>query len=260
MKTPKRNLDISAAFAAADKTAIERESQSAELLWGTVTARAATDQGFREQLAKAPEETVKREAERLNIPISEQELSTAKELFSPALPGIDRKKVEELIFGTIRDVRRSFNVTLYLSIALFVVGLLLLIASVVFTWTKGAKAGSIFGIGGVASLVSSLLLNPLDRIRNAGANLVQIQMAYLTYYNLIYLLGSRNERLDVKDAKSYADEMRQSAISMVSTVQEIVKSAPPPRFGGGRKGRKGRAGAIAPHEGAAHHPEPHVDA
>jgi ABC-type multidrug transport system fused ATPase/permease subunit len=248
MKTKSKTLDIAGAFDAASKTAAEREAQAGELLWGQVTMRAANDEGFREQLAKKPEETLKREAERLQIPVSKEDLDTAKQLFgSPALPGIDHVKVENLIFGTIEDVRRSFNMTLSLARALFIVGLLMLVASAVLTIWKGAQAGSIFGIGGVASLVSSLLLNPLDRIRNAGANLVQIQMAYLAYYNLMYLLGSRNERLNVADSKAYAEELREAATSMVSAVQEIVEKSAPGRWegkGGRGKGGKGKGSGM----------------
>jgi len=215
-------FDFASVSAHAQKLAADNETQSAELLWGHVISRASQDESFRRNLANNPEQTLTREAETLNISVAPEQLHAAKALFSPAVPGIDRAKVEALIFSTIEDVRKSFNMTLQLSRFLFYTGVLLLLMSAVFTWTKGAAAGSIFGAAGALSLVTSLIRSPLDRIRNAGANLVQLQMAYLAYYNLLYLLGSRGERLAFADAQKYAEEFRQTATVMVSAVQSII--------------------------------------
>jgi len=217
-------IDFSAAAADAQKTAADIEAQASEVLWGHVLTRAAQDEGFRQDLAQNPEQTVTQEAQKLNVTVGPAQLEAAKALFSQAVPGIDSKKIESLIFGTIEDVRKSFKMTLQLSQLLFYVGIALLIMSAIFTWIKGAAAGSIFGAGGVISLVTSLIRSPLDRIRNAGANLVQIQMVYLAYYNLLYLLGSRGEHVSLADARNYAQEFRESATSMVSAVQSILQT------------------------------------
>jgi hypothetical protein len=220
------NFDFASTFADAQKIATENESHSGELLWGHVISRAAHDENFRKNLASDPEQTVAREAETLKIPVSQDQLKAAKAFFSRAVPGIDRDKVETLIFNTIEDVRKSFNMTLQLSQLLFFVGIVLLVASAIFTWVKGPIQGSIFGGAGIISLVTSLVRNPLDRIRNAGANLVQVQMAYLAYYNLLYLLGSRGDELPFADTQKYAHEMRESATSMVQAVQGILRLDP----------------------------------
>jgi uncharacterized membrane protein (DUF485 family) len=240
------------AFNDAQATVADREAQVNEVLWGHLAKRAAEDESFRQQLSSKPEETAAAEAQKLNLALAPAQIQKAKEIFgeSRALRGIDQSKVEGLIFGTISDVRKSFNTTLELSKWLFYVGLALLIAAAVFVATKqgqeAAQAGWLFGAGGIISLVVSLVMNPLDRIRNAGANLVQIQMAYLAYYNLLYLLGTRVENLPFEEAKKYAEEFRTTAESMVKAVQSVLdKNAAPPQIGDGKPSQPAAAPAVA---------------
>jgi hypothetical protein len=232
MSTNPVKFDFGAAARAAARVASEQDASASELLWGQITSRAVSDESFRRELTLNPESAIKREADRLNVQLKPEDLAKAKELFSPAIPGSKPEKVEQLVFGTIEDVRKSFKLTLQLSQILFGVGIFMLLVSMAFSIAKGRDSSTIvFGAGGVASLIASLVMNPLDRIRNAGGNLVQIQMAYLAYYNQLYLLGARQERLSSAEASLYAKELRETAVSMVGAVQSVLdKPVPPPNL------------------------------
>ena len=61
-------------------------------------------------------------------------------------------------------------------------------------------------------------MNPLDRIRNAAGNLVQIQAAYLAFYKQLYILGERSETLTREEVISYAQELRKAGNDLAQTI------------------------------------------
>lgn len=202
----------------------EKASGPNELLWGHVVSKAANDEEFRQNLVRNPEETVKKVATTLGVEVEPEQLKEMKKVFSPALPGVDLTKVEDLLFSTFADIREGFQTTVNLAKYLFFAGLAMLVAALVLAAFQ-RSATWLFGSGGIISVIVSLVVNPLDRIRNAGANLVQIQMSYIAYYNLLDLLGRRRENLSVDETGRYAKELRESASSMVGTLQSVLDNA-----------------------------------
>ena len=68
-------------------------------------------------------------------------------------------------------------------------------------------------------------MNPLDRIRNAAANLVQVQVAYLSYYKQLTMLGGDNrELMTLETAVRYSEELRKGAVETIEAVQKIVEA------------------------------------
>lgn len=191
------NDDIQQAFRGIEDAvdvAREQETQARLLLWERVSEKAITDEKFRCLLAEDPKRAIEQEAGTLQDD-SGQQVSVApgvveavaekaRATYSSVVPGVESKKVEELIFSTIEDIRRSFNLTLKLSQVLFYAGLLMMITAFITALAGGEKIISLlFGSGGMVSvLISSLITSPLDRVQNAAGNLVQLQMAYLAYY------------------------------------------------------------------------------
>jgi len=229
-------FDPQKALAGAAHLAASQEEQTRQLLWQHIQHKAVVDRTFREQLAENPREVVASEAEQMVDPsghkvqigtaVVEKIAEQAEETFSSVVPEIAAKRVEQLIFGTIEDIRTSFKITLLLSQVLFYSGLLMTIAAFVAGLSGGEKMTALlFGAGGVGSmLISSLVLSPLDRVQNAAGNLVQLQMAYLAYYKQLYLLGGTGGKSLAKDdAVGYAREIDRAAISLISSVQTYIE-------------------------------------
>lgn len=222
-------FDTAKAFDPADRIARDQESKARLLLWDRISDKAASDERFRQQLAENPEQVVSREAGALasntGEPVSKDTVDKLAEkvrkTYSMVVPQIGQDRVENLVFGTIEDMRTSFKLSLRLSTILFYSGLVMVAVAFVFALLRGEKAITLlFGGGGIVSLlVSSLVLSPLNRVRDAAGDLVQLQMAYLAYYKQLYLLGGGTEPLPKADAIEYAREIDRAATSLISSVQ-----------------------------------------
>jgi hypothetical protein len=224
-------FDPASAFEQANKIAREQESQARLLLWDVVSEKAASDEKYRRQLAENPEQVIRQEASALpgkagqQIDVSQETIDKlaekARNTYSIVVPQIGQNKVEELIFGTIEDMRTSFKLTLRLSQVLFYAGLGMVVTAFVVALAGGQELITLlFGASGMVSmLISSLVLSPLNRVQTAACDLVQLQMAYLAYYKQLYLLGSGNEPLPKADAIDFAREIDRAAASLIYLVQ-----------------------------------------
>jgi hypothetical protein len=225
-------FDFSKTFKQASDTAREEEKKAQSLLWERLTTRAFEDPDFKKRLVAEPKKVIEMEAKNLQdqsgqnveVPTSvvHDVTARARDTFSAAVGEIDLKQVTDLVFGTIKDVRRSFNLTLVLCQVLFYAGLAMVAAAFIMTLIGGKQWASIlFGVSGVASvLISAFVLGPLDRIRDAAGNLIQLQMAYLAYYNQLYLLGG-GRNLQREEAFLYAQEIDRAALSMIGGVSHL---------------------------------------
>ena len=221
-------FDPSAAYAAAHEKALNTEEQARLLLWDRVSDKANEDVQFRRLLAENPQQAIEQEAKALNVTDEEVVKGVAEKVatLSRFVPGVDSQKVEDLIFGTIEDIRRSFKITTLLSQILFYTGLAMMVVAFIAALWDGENqiVSLVFGAGGAGSvLISSLVLGPIDRVQNAAGNLVQLQMAYLAYYKQLYLLGGNSESLSTKDTISYTKEIDRAATSLMSAIQTHVE-------------------------------------
>jgi hypothetical protein len=223
-------VDFSDVFAQASQAASEQEAQR-EMLLGRVTTRAAREPEFRRTLETNPEQALAAEAERLNVPVTAEAVQQARTLFSPTLPDLKEDEVGKLVLKTVEDMRTSFTLTLTLARVLFVAGLAMTaIAFVVGVFAQGKEwLTGLFGAGGLVTLITYVIMNPLDRIRAAASNLVQVQIAYISYYKQLNLLSpGGQERLSRDDTIRFARELRESAVAMISAVQTILGTGKPP--------------------------------
>ncbi len=214
----------------AGQTAGEQEQQSRQLLRELVFSRAEHEPEFKRALAANPEKVLQEEARRMGAELDEALIQETKERYSTAIIGASEREVTKLVFDTLWNVRKSFERTLALSQWLFYVGLGLTVTAFlvgVFAPGKEMIAG-IFGGGGILTLISYAVMNPLDRIRNAAANLVQIQIAYVSYYKQLNMLGGAGgDRMSLDDAVKYSSELRKGAVEMIEAVQRIVERTAP---------------------------------
>jgi hypothetical protein len=229
------NFDANAAFGPADKIARKQEDQSRLLLWDLISEKAASNEQFRQQLTKNPEQVIRQEAGVL-ANVTGQQLDVSKDTvdklaekaiktFSVFMPQIGQDRVEELIFGTIEDMRTSFKLTLRLSQVLFYSGLVMVAVAFVVALTAAEKlVPLLFGAGGLANvLLSSLVLSPLNRVQDSAGDLVQLQMAYLAYYKQLSLLGGSSQEMSRDDAIAFSREIDRAALSLISSVQSNVE-------------------------------------
>ena len=207
----------------AASTAAKQEVDVQEMLLGKLALKAAKDPTFRQELRSDPQKVAQREADDLNIKLPQDVVEATDKLFNSAVPGANAQRVEELVFTTIDDMRKSFGLTLQLSTWLFIAGLLMIGAAFLTAlvsdklWAVGVTGGS-----GALSLLLSAVMNPLDRIRNAAGNLAQIQMAYLSFYKQLYILGDGGESLTREDALAYSQQIQKAATAMVDSVSSAL--------------------------------------
>ncbi len=223
-------FDFASDLAQAGKSAGEQEQQSSQLLRDMVFSKAERDPQFKRALAANPEKVLEQEARRVGAHVDAKLVQETKDKYSTAIIGASEEEVTRLVFETLANVRTSFQRTLTLSQCLFFVGLGLTVAAfavAVFYRDKEVIAG-IFGGGGILTLISYAVMNPLDRIRNAAANLVQVQIAYVSYYKQLTMLGgAESEKVTLDEAIKYATELRKGAVETIEAVQKIVANTAP---------------------------------
>ena len=198
-----------------------------------MSEKASLDENFRKELATNPERAIEIEAKQISDlqgtevtpSVVAKVTERVRQTYSSIVPDLATDRVEELIFGTIKDVKRAYSITLLLSQVLFYAGLAMVVAAFIVGLSSGEKLISLFfGTGGIASmLISSLVVSPLDRVQNAAGNLVQLQMAYLSYYKQLYLLGGNNAAVTRDDALAYSKEIDRVTLSLMGSVKSYVE-------------------------------------
>ena len=205
----------------------KRAKRAQRLLFDEVAIRAKSDEAFRQRLSSTPEDAVREVYD--SLPTEQRQLTKNKDeiikntaekaqVLSRVLPGIDKDRVENLVFQTIEDTRRSFTLSLQLTQILFYAGLVIIAVTFITVLLVDTQEliALIFGGGtGVAAIVTSLLINPIDRVQNAAGNLVQIEIAFLSYYKQLSLLVTpTNATIDdtIKYVKEVGKTMEKSLI------------------------------------------------
>ena len=214
----------------ASRSASEQEMQSGPVLRELLFSRADTEPDFRKALVNNPEKTIGEIAKGMGASATPELIREVKERYSRVIFGATDTEVKALVFGTLANVRESFTRTLALSQWLFWVGLCLTVAAFVATLFQNQKGwiAGVFGGGGILTLISYSVMNPLDRIRSAAANLVQVQIAYLSFYKQLNMLGGVDlDKMTIDDAVKYSTELRKCAVETIEAVQKIVERTSP---------------------------------
>ncbi len=92
------------------------------------------------------------------------------------------KRIDELFFRTHEHAENAFKVNLYVNIIVVAVGVLMLLYSIYYSWTRSLDFYSVaFGGIGVASFVGLFYFKPQLKIQQTVGDLTQIQVVYRTY-------------------------------------------------------------------------------
>ena len=160
-----------------------QEERAKDLLLTRLTLKAANDPNFQRELRDDPDAVVRREAKELDIKPSKSLIEAAGKAATAAIPGLEQARVQTLVFTAILGgCFASFAVRALMELSrwLFFAGILLvMVAFVAGLFNASSSSVAVSGGSGALGLLLSAVMNPLDRIRNAGGNLVQIQAAYL---------------------------------------------------------------------------------
>ncbi|MBC8097680.1 MAG: hypothetical protein H7Y43_17910 [Akkermansiaceae bacterium] len=230
MNTPTPSDDFLSDLLEAGRVAGEQETEAKKLLVETVDARVKEDPAFRRSMAANPERALQEEARKVGAEVSPELIAKAKEKYSTAIYGATEADVKTLVFETLENLKTSFTRTVILSQVLFFTGLVMTLASFLVALLAKEKEliAGIFGGGGILTLITYAVMNPLDRIRNAAANLVQVQIAYLSYYKQLTMLGGGDrERMTLDETVRYSKELREGAVETIKAVQGIVDVTKP---------------------------------
>ena len=231
--SPKFSFDKSKAVGGARDKAIAQEKKAKELLWQQVAQYASKDLSYRQELAIDPNQAInkiakalpKEMADSLSEETKDEVAKEAQVKYSKAVPGVGQEDVGKMIFDTLDRIKQAFKLTLLLSQVLFYSGLAMIVAAFITALVAGQEWISLmFGSGGLASiLISSLILGPVDRVQNAAANLVQLQIAYLAYYKQLCLLGSDPAHITQKEAIDCSKEITAHAVALMSAIRQFVE-------------------------------------
>jgi hypothetical protein len=120
----------------------------------------------------------------------------------------------KILGGAVEDAKRTLKLIQGLNIAVFVVGMLLLTTGVltsVFSQDAATRlVGGLTGLGGLAGVLTQLIKNPLDRIQNALANLVQLETAFTSFIWELNLNGTYIQSQYVAEGILTDDEIAQT--------------------------------------------------
>jgi hypothetical protein len=214
--------------------AMMQEEHAKQVLLQNLGERAQSSEAFRQRLKDEPEKVVREVAASLPSEqkknLSEQAISDTtskvKALMSEALPGIREDEVARLVFGTISDARKSFNLSLHLTQILFFTGLIMIGATFVtlLIFDQEDLQVLLFGGGsGFLGVVTALLINPIDRVQNAAGNLVQLEIAFLSYYKQLTMLRLTPDNPRPKDIIAYSAEVRNAMRESVEFIERFCE-------------------------------------
>jgi hypothetical protein len=120
----------------------------------------------------------------------------------------------EILHGAVEDAKKTLNLQHTLNIIVFAVGMTLLVAGTLTSLFSQESAtrviGALAGLGGLAGVVTLMIKDPLDRIQNAMANLVQLETAFTSFIWELNLNGTYIQSQYVAQGILTNDEIAQT--------------------------------------------------
>ena len=179
---------------------------SKEDLW-TVIGRSRIDLSFGGQLQSNFEKTI----EDAGYNLDHEEIETAKQAISVATPfpglidlDFQKEKMKErfsaqverinelgkytvtILKDTLNNAANTYKRITWMSTIMFVTGIGLFIFAAIYGAVSQEKIYSlVFGGLGVASFVALFILGPIERTQIALSNLVQVEVAFMNYFEQI---------------------------------------------------------------------------
>jgi hypothetical protein len=120
----------------------------------------------------------------------------------------------KLLSSAVADAKNTLRILQRLNLTVVVVGIFLLLIGVLTSLVSKDLStrviGGLAGLGGLAGVIIQLINNPLDRIQNAMANLVQIETAFTSFIWELNLNGTYIQSQYVAEGILTNDEIGQT--------------------------------------------------
>ncbi len=143
------------------------------------------------------------------------------------------KQASNILEGAVSQAKRTLWLLQGLNVIVFMVGMLILLVGLYvtfFTEDNGRVAGALASVGGLAGIITILIKNPLNRIQNAMAKLVQLETAFTsfiwelnlnsTYIQSQYVAEGVLTASDVSQTINRIEEAMNLTMSQVATYTE----------------------------------------
>lgn len=135
-----------------------------------------------------------------------------------------------ILEGSIAESKRTLRILQILNTAVFFVGLILLIVGIYYSMQGQSQAsrvaGALSALGGFTGMIVLLIRDPLERIQNAMANLVQVETAFTsfiwelnlngTYIQSLYVKNGRLENKEIMDTANRIENAMELTMNLVS--------------------------------------------
>ncbi|MEJ2263230.1 MAG: HEAT repeat domain-containing protein [Anaerolineales bacterium] len=102
------------------------------------------------------------------------------------------EQAQKILEDAVREAKKTLWLLQGLNAVVFFVGILILLGGLYVSFTQEGQrvAGALVGLGGLAGVVTLLINDPLNRIQNSMANLVQLETAFTSFIWELNLNGT----------------------------------------------------------------------
>jgi hypothetical protein len=147
---------------------------------------------------------------------------------------------EGILNGVVNEARHTLKLTQYLNLSLFAVGLVFLATGLLMSILSKDFAtrviSAIAAFGGLGSIITIFITDPLKRIQNGVANLTEIETAFTsfireldlndTYIQSQYLANGVLSDKEIQDTGQRIEKARSSTMEIVQTYAEVIDVDP----------------------------------
>jgi HEAT repeat protein len=124
------------------------------------------------------------------------------------------EEAASILRGAVIEAKRTLRLLQGLNIAVFAVGLFILVVGLFISITTDNMAtrvaGALAGLGGFVGVIAQLIRQPLERIQNAMANLVQVETAFTSFIWELNLNGTYIQSKYVAKGELYDEDIKQT--------------------------------------------------
>lgn len=141
------------------------------------------------------------------------------------------KTAMDALNDAIERAKKTQQIIVSLNIAMFFFGAFLLITAAVVGMVNGDSGYTIiFGGVGLVQIIASFFVGSMERSQNAVSNLVQIEIAYLSYFDQINLWGlyagilDNNDKVDKANLEKAAEKIRACTKTTLELLQTNIET------------------------------------
>jgi hypothetical protein len=132
--------------------------------------------------------------------------------------------IQDLFKETMRQAQRSFRISQWMSITIFIIGVGALIAGLYVAFTAGQDGiQRIFGagtsiVGVIAVVLDMMLRDPHKRVQEATSVLLRIKVIFLGYVRQIHQVDATFKHEFIKGGKDFGSDKVQETVKQINDV------------------------------------------